>query len=67
MTPAEQRYEVSQIYAEGREKGWHPLLIVQLMLQWFIAHRIEPPADLEYWFNEMPADEWHPSRRATVH
>lgn len=60
MTPGHQRYEVSQIFAECRETGVPLKLAVWAAIIWFDRHRIEPPASILDWFDEVPADQWRP-------
>ena len=52
MTPAEQRYEVSKIFAEAQATGIPIQVTVWVVLAWFDRHGIEPPARILEWLQE---------------
>ncbi len=64
MTAGQQRYEVSQIFAEARVKGISPIVTIWLVLSWFDRQGISPPAHILDWLDEVPADQWKP---VTIH
>lgn len=52
MTPEQQRYEVSQLIAEGRERGYPTLMIVIACGIWFDRNGIASPVSLLNWLAE---------------
>lgn len=62
MSPAEQRYEVSQIFAEVRARGLPMQLACIAALRWFEVNHITPPVSILDWLGEIPAAHWHPER-----
>lgn len=62
MSPAAQRYEVSQIFAECQVKGWPMQVACFAAMQWFNQRGITPPASILDWLAEVPQDQWRPER-----
>lgn len=62
MSPAEQRYEVSQIFAEARARGLPMQLACIAALRWFEVNQIAPPVSILDWLREVPALHWRPGR-----
>lgn len=60
MTPAQQRYEVSQIFAEAQATGIPMQVAVLLALTWFDRQGIAPPVRILEWFDEVPQEQWRP-------
>lgn len=60
MTPAQQRYEVSQIFAEAQATGIPQQVAVWLVLAWFDQQKITPPIRILEWLGEVPAEQWRP-------
>ncbi|CAM3088613.1 hypothetical protein PANO111632_02370 [Paracoccus nototheniae] len=62
MSPAEQRYEVAQIFAECRAKGVPMHLACFAALRWFEMQRIAPPHSILDWLGAVPTEHWRPTR-----
>lgn len=52
MSPEQQRYEVAQILAEGRERGFPAMLISIAVATWFRKHEVTPPVSLFEWLGQ---------------
>lgn len=61
MSPAAQRYEVSQIFAEAQAKGWPFQVACFAALNWFAEREITPPASIISWLAEVPQEQWRPA------
>lgn len=62
MSPAVQRYEVGQIFAECREKGLPAHVACFCVMRWFEAHQLPLPPCIFDWLEEVPHDHWHPAK-----
>ncbi|WCQ99566.1 hypothetical protein [Paracoccus aestuarii] len=62
MSPAVQRYEVSQIFAEARARGLPMQLACVAALRWFEVNQIAPPVSILDWLGAVPTAQWRPTR-----
>jgi len=60
MTPAQQRHEVAQIFAEAQATGLPLQIAIWAVLAWFEKQGIAPPMRILDWMSEVPAEQWRP-------